>query len=392
MGQVVNLEKTFLKEMKQFLFYSQWVWPTHRKLAKNIITPRCNNCVVSAHLIPLNADGLCQICVEETRKGINHSKNNTASFSNNPSNTEYAKELESILQGHKRTNNSDHDAAVLFSGGKDSSYLIHYLKHTFPHLRLLLLTVDNTFMSPYALKNIAAMVEKFDLEHVQLRPPASICEKMFRYAFLHLNSKGCSGTVDQFDGDLIHDMGRNFAQMYRIPFLISGCSKTQVERILGLKHFESPQEDEAKKRTHVAEIPLDHIFNTDEMHYWWDGSIHENRPRVLFPFHAWDYEENYIIKKVTEWNIFPPYSQSPLLTNNQLIPLMTIVDMIQLKYCSFEGEFSEMVRRGKADPVFWRSIFEMTEYAAKTGHFVSQSVDLSLKRLNLTRKDLGIPA
>mgnify|MGYP007013250707 CR=1 FL=1 len=71
--------------------------------------------------------------------------------------------------------------------------------------------------------------------------------------------------------------------------------------------------------------------------------------------------------------------------------MMALVDMAKYGYSSFEPEFSQMVREGKADPHFWRPVFEMSEYATKTGHFVSKSVDNMLVRLNLRREDVGLP-
>jgi len=112
---------------------------------------------------------------------------------------------------------------------------------------------------------------------------------------------------------------------------------------------------------------------------------------VIYPFYAWNLAEDFIRSKVVGLELLDADMNHPLLTNNQLIPLMTMVDMAKYGYSSFEPEFSQMVRDGKADPIFWRNVFELSEYAAKSGHFVAASVDEMLERLDLTRQQLGLP-
>lgn len=368
-------------EVRNFLFYARMIWPIHRKLANQFITPRCMRCIASANLRPLNKQGLCADC-------INPALQQTAK----PSNPNITQDLNNALKSYVGQGKGDFDALVLFSGGKDSVYMVNTLLNEYPKLRLLLFTVDNTFMSPIAMNNIHLLTIKLGIDHAIYRPPSALYEKIFRYAFLHLNANGCSGTVDQFDGDLFHDIARNWAAQKKIPLVLSGCSKTQVMRILGLNHFEFSAEFEAQERTHVAGIRLKDFLDDAEMRYWWNGArIDESsRPRVIFPFYAWDLKESEIIQAVTSMGLLSK-SASPLLTNSQLVPLMAMVDMVKFGYSSFEPEFTQMIREGKSDAQLWKNIFELSEYAAKTGHLVSQSVDNVLKRLNLSRQELGLP-
>jgi len=302
-----------------------------------------------------------------------------------------AKDMQDVFQEVASCPANPFHALVLFSGGKDSTYMVSRLKWEHPLLKLLLFTVDNTFMSPIALENIKFTVEKLGLDHVVYRPPTKLYEKMYRHAFLNLNKKGCSGTVDQFDGDLFHDIARNWASRHGIPLIVSGCSRTQVQRILGFENFESPDSLEGRDRTEVAGIVLGDVFTEEEMTYWWKGSSASFKSRVIFPFYVWNPEESEIINQIQNQGLVRPEASNPLLTNSQLVPLMAMVDMVQFGYSSFEPEFSQMVRAGKADAELWKNVFELSEYAAKTGRFVSGSVDLVLKRLNLSRQQLGLP-
>jgi hypothetical protein len=379
-------EKSFLREIKSFLFYTKWVWPLHRKLIGNLVTPRCRKCILSAHCSPLDSDGVCQVCRE-------HENASETGFSSSTNETALIKQLSDLLSSYQGRSPGKYDALVLFSGGKDSCWLIHRLQTEFPSLRILLATIDNTVMSPVALKSIDRLVSKLGLDHLMIRPGEQTINKMFRYAFQHLGPNGCSGTVDQFDGDFFHDLGRLLAAQMKIPLLISGCSKTQVENILGLHHFESPREFELSTRKQVAGIELKKVFTADELKLWWDGRRYPESDvaRVIYPFYAWNPEESFVRSEVIRLGFLQAGTDNPLLTNNLLIPMMAMVDMNRSGYSSFEPEFSKMVRLGKADPKIWRNIFEMSEYAAKTGYFVSGSVDQMLKRLNLTRQDVGLP-
>jgi hypothetical protein len=376
-------ESAFANEVRRFTLYTKIFWPLHRRLVRNKITPRCTRCIVSANYAPLNGAGLCHYC----RDGISEFKKDQRDLK------QMSADLHVLLDSYQGKGNGSHDALVLFSGGKDSCYLVDDLRSRYPGLRLLLITVDNTVMSPFALKNVTRVLKKLDFSHIQVRPPESLYTKMFRHAFLHLNEKGCSGTVDQFDGDFFHDVCRNWAVRLQIPLVISGCSQTQVERILGLSHFESPRWFEESKRVEVANIRLADVFTESEMEYWWDGTRwpKDKVPRVIYPFYAWNLAEDFIRSKVIGLELLDADMNHPLLTNNQLIPLMTMVDMAKYGYSSFEPEFSQMVRDGKADPIFWRNVFELSEYAAKSGHFVAASVDEMLERLDLTRQQLGLP-
>lgn len=385
-------EAIILREMRSFLFYSQWIWPLHRWLCRSILTPRCKSCVLSSKISSLNEQGLCAHCRNPQKHPVE------ATGEDDPSAAQEIQhrlkgQLSDLLAGAQQSGQRRFDAVVLFSGGKDSVYLVHTLRKNYPKLRLVLLTVDNSFMSPFAKKNIEFLMSHLSEELVILRPSSVFIEKMFRHAFLNLNSKGCSGTVDQFDGDLLHDIGKNFAKEHKIPLVISGCSKTQVEQILGLNHFEDSLENQRRPREVVAGISLQTIFDQEEMKLWWQGAQGSETflPRMIFPFFVDPLGESLVLKKVMELGLLPPHSSSPLLTNNQLIPLMAIVDMVRFGYSSFEFEFASMARQGLADKFFWRNIFELSEYSAKTGRFISHSVDSCLERLKLHRRDLNLP-
>ncbi|MDA4120433.1 MAG: hypothetical protein OK436_07595, partial [Thaumarchaeota archaeon] len=90
--------------------------------------------------------------------------------------------LHGLLTEHQGKGAGKYDALVLYSGGKDSTLLLHKLVTEYPGLRLLALTVDNGFMSQAAVENTSSLRGKLDLDHSVFRPHGSLFGKTFRHA------------------------------------------------------------------------------------------------------------------------------------------------------------------------------------------------------------------
>jgi len=175
--------------------------------------------------------------------------------------------------------------------------------------------------------------------------------------------------------------------------MIAGLSPEQVERILGLRWFETHREVELRRRKESAGFDLSTIYSPEDLSYWWDGSRWpaDRVPRVLYPFYAWGYNEDWVRAEVVRLGLIGQGNDNPIITNNDTIPVMLAVDSSVLGYSGFEPEFAELVRDGRADRDFWLNVFESLEYLTKHGQFLPQCIDDTLGRLGLTRNDVGIP-
>src|SRR5262249_8040042 len=144
------------------------------------------------------------------------------------------------------------------------------------------------------------VLERLQTDHTVSKPKPTVYEWTFRHALTHLDEGSCYTTVDRMDGDLVFDIGRNLAAMWDIPLVIAGLSDTQVGRILGLETFETRREDERKKRVESAGFRLADVYVPEDLKYWWDGTAwpKERIPRVLYPFVAWNYDEQFIRSEV----------------------------------------------------------------------------------------------
>jgi 3'-phosphoadenosine 5'-phosphosulfate sulfotransferase (PAPS reductase)/FAD synthetase len=386
-----------MRAARLFEFYTKYLWPVHRILVRSKIAARCQKCAASEKMIPLAPSGLCQLCERSTHSIETQSVNSqtekvqTEEVQNEEAQAQ-TQALNQILKKTTGTGNSGYDALVLFSGGKDSTYLIHRIQEENPALRMLSFTIDNGFMSPVAKENIAELIPKLGIDHIFVTPQKKFYVKLFRYTITHLNSEGGSGTVDFSDGEFMLDTARRIAAEKQIPLILCGYSKYQVQNGLKLKTFESPSSRERADRVHTAGLALAEIFSPEEIKRWWHGSQwpEQHVARLLFPLYAWDLEEAEIKQKVTSWGLVSKKSYSPIVTNHQLIPLLGVVDVQKMGYSSFEIEFCRMIREGKARRSEWQSVFELLEYTSKTGLFVKPTVEKSLSDLNLTLEDVGI--
>lgn len=369
-----------IKTAKQFEGYVKNIWPIHRNFVKSKFAKRCTNCAASEKMIKLEADGLCEKCSNFKLPAVD--KNN-----------QFEKDLNKILNEHQGKGKNKYDALVLYSGGKDSTYLIRKMQMDFPKLRLLAFTLDNGFMSPVAQQNIADMLPRLNVDHLFIKPHDKFYKKLFRYAITHLNEDGGYGTVDFSDGEFLLDTARNLAAEKKIPLILCGYSKYQVQNGLKLYHFESPREREASDRVETAGMKIKDIFQEEnDLNLWWQASKHnpQDIARLLFPLYAWDLEENQIKDKVKEWGLMNNKNHSPIVTNHQLVALLGVVDVHQLGYSSFEHEFCRMIREGKAKKSDWQPVFEFLEYTSRSGMFLKSTILQSLRWLDLTLEDVQI--
>jgi len=371
-----------IAEARSFVFYAKHVWPVHRRLVRSGLKKRCSRCIVSEACSPLNDNGLCKDCSSAPlpEATVDRAIDQRAEF-------------ETALRECAGRGRGRYDALLLFSGGKDSIYMLHRVLDEFPGLRVLALTVDNGFMSPVAMEAAHQVLSHLDVDHLVFRHRSSVVKALFRHTITHLNEHGCAGTVDFSDGELLLDTARNLSARMGIPIILCGYSRYQAEGGLGVTSFESPPERERQSRTHVSGIALTDIYGDGDLSMWWHGEQwpEEQIPRMLFPHFAWDLEENFIREQVIDLGFFDTIRVDPLVTNHTLIPVLGVVDVWTLGYSSYELEFAMMIRDGRAEKGHWRNVFELIEYAAKSGRFVRRAVAEGLGRLDLTPADVGIP-
>lgn len=127
----------------------------------------CSNCVLPETFptIEFDHDGVCNYC--RSFKGEAHEEELKK---------EYREKFEKLVKDHK--GHGDYDVLMAYSGGKDSTYTLDVFKNHF-HLRVLALTFDHGFVSPYAMKNMRTVTEHLGIDHVIFKPNFDVMKKVF---------------------------------------------------------------------------------------------------------------------------------------------------------------------------------------------------------------------
>lgn len=135
----------------------------------------CTSCVypsISAAPMEFNAAGECTGCqMARVKQHIPAS--------------EWARRkdlLREILDRYRCRDGSRHDCVIAVSGGKDSYFQTHVLKHEFG-MNPLLVTYNGNNWTPVGWRNMLRMKEVFDCDHIVVQPAVNTLKKINRLAF-----------------------------------------------------------------------------------------------------------------------------------------------------------------------------------------------------------------
>ena len=90
--------------------------------------------------------------------------------------------LRDILEKYRCRDGSRHDVVIAVSGGKDSWFQTHVIKHEFG-LNPLLVTYDGNNWTEPGWRNMVRMREVFGCDHVVVRPSVEVLKKLNRLGF-----------------------------------------------------------------------------------------------------------------------------------------------------------------------------------------------------------------
>jgi hypothetical protein len=391
-----DIDQKILDDLRQFDFVAQNIWPRVRGLFKGRIAERCSQCVISSRVPYVKlTDGVCNLCHEHNKlranddetvwhkKYIEHQRN----------------ELDELLRSHQGKGRARYDALVLFSGGKDSVYMLSRLRREYPGLRVLLMTWDNGFYSKLSLERCNELAARLDLDHIVYKPRSSVYKTLYCYTLKHVEMKGSYQTVDRLDGTLNQMLGFYFAYDMNIPLVLAGVDFAQELIMQFHSYFVMPFEDMCSRTLtdrmeRRSGFKIADIFTEEDQKLFWDGTGKDpdRIPQYVLPFVAWRPDKAAILGELEREKLMPESDSSPILTNNQVLSIMTAIDIKTIGYCSFEPEFAEMIRFRENDPVYWRNAFEMAEFGARYNVILRRTVSKVLGKLGLTFQEVGLEA
>ncbi|MFI8460138.1 condensation domain-containing protein [Kitasatospora sp. NPDC085464] len=161
----------------------------------------------------LDRDGVCDLCLMHTEHG-----SEILSYFGE------IDEFTRILRERAEAAGSEYDALLLFSGGKDSTYVLHQLVRM--GLRVMTFTFDNGFISRTALENVETITKALGIEHLTMTRADQ--NRIFLRSLEQHKSvcNGCFRSLLDLSHQLAHERG--------IPSIVTGLSRGQIidERLL----------------------------------------------------------------------------------------------------------------------------------------------------------------
>ena len=298
---------------------------------------RCKRCLLPETYpnISFNEKKICNYCLGECYFGIEKNNNIQLLMRNR---TQFKNEFENYIELCK--GKSEYDCLLLFSGGKDSIYLLHILKEKYK-LNVLAFSVDNGFMNPLAKKNIRKVIKLLNVDHVFFTPGNEFFNKIYLHFLTYLDSETFCDKICGRCSEIIHGMGLIEASKRQIPMVILGNSPDQTDHYF----YEIP-----KEKITESWIPKEFKFNCSNIinyNYFWNPKKGEYIPRFLIPFHVIDYPgEKAIIKEISKLGLVKKKDLNSLKTNCYLGWLLVYLDLNRSGYTPYIKNISKNIQSG----------------------------------------------
>lgn len=171
----------------------------------------CTRCILPETWpgIRFDEEGVCNICRQ-------YEKRWSAWLADPSLQAKSRKELDRIVSWAKRKRRGKFDVLVPMSGGKDSLYVLYWLKKEYD-LSVLCYTYDNSLLNETAVENIRLAREKLEFEHTVERHPFQ--KDLIRH-FLVKTGNFCGACVIP-----VYYGTFRIVQEHGIPLVVSGFSK-----------------------------------------------------------------------------------------------------------------------------------------------------------------------
>jgi hypothetical protein len=272
-------------------------------------------------------------------------------------------EFERFVEEAKQKQGGYH-CVVCYSGGKDSTFLLHLMKREYG-LNPLAFTLDNGFISPQAIRNIARVVDNLAVDHIYFRPRSDMLKKTFREALTNPNlfSKSLLPYANQCCLSCISNVlstALKIGKEKEIPLVVIGFTPGQAADV-GIESFlktgstmffsHEVNRDDPVDFPKIIRDPLyetvgeeidDYLIKTQ---YVEEG---EKYPRVLYPYHAMvEYDEEHIYKTIEQFGWVAPRDVDACSTNCRLNTVAIISHVHMRGYHPYIAEMSCMAREGK---------------------------------------------
>lgn len=341
----------------------------------------CKKCLLPAKVEDSKIDdnGICKFCRNFSYE----------SFTNEEDlRKERETDLEKTLKESK--GQGRYDCLVPFSGGKDSTVQLYKLKVEYD-LNVLAYTTDEN-IPKIAKDNIKRTLKVLDIPYVTFRPQASFYNKLFRYLLQNQEERGAVYTISYVYAPLFEGDAIQFALRNEIPLILAGYSPGQPEPERMLYEFSRKLIEETDWLP--PGLKKSGILTDEEMSLFFNPKRYPKGtqfPRYLAPFHAWEYNQEEVIKLAVEKRLVRSKKYaSPIYSNYPINWLLMYSDLKHFGYNPYHPEFSALIREGKANRLYWKIMTPILNYMISHKLLLGKEVSKQLSLYNLRDEDLRI--
>jgi len=299
---------------------------------------RCTRCILPETFpgIKFDKDGVCQYC--RRAPGPERQAAQRASLR--------ARFEKLVSQVRDR---SGYHCLMSWSGGKDSTYTLWLLKKQYD-LRVLAFTFDNSFVSAAALKNMQAVAENLQVDHIIVKPRFDLMKQVFLASTqpgmyppraLERASGICNTCMALAKG-----IGLRMALERNIPLLAYGWSPGQIP--LASAIFRTNHQM-LRAMIKTAMIPLKKVAG-DQVSVYFPEAQHledaQECPYNVSPLAFLDYDEETAVHHIEELAWERPQDTDPNSTNCLLNSFANMAHLEQMGYHPYVMELAGLVREG----------------------------------------------
>jgi tRNA(Ile)-lysidine synthase TilS/MesJ len=298
---------------------------------------RCNNCLISETFpgIKLSDKGVCNLC-----ENFKPEKNIQLIEANR-------KKIDAIILENK--GKGVYDAIVSYSGGKDSSYTLWYLKKKHD-LNILALLIDNGFVSNQTWENARILTDRLNVDLVIFKPDSEFMHKMYKISIkeddlYELSQLTRANAICLSCITLISNITLNEAIIRKIPMIAGGYIHGQMPAAGGVlrtgdRMFQLFRE---KNRKYLA-LKIDKKINRYMPINGPSGD--REYPVIINPMLGVEYDEKKILRTISGYGWRKPSDTGLSSSNCQLNDYAIAVHYQKYKYHSYESEICMQIRKG----------------------------------------------
>lgn len=301
---------------------------------------RCVHCLLPETFpgIEFDSHGVCSLCLNSS---------NQADMVK--SRRQLKNKMDELIRSSK-DQGGQYDAVVAYSGGKDSSFLLHYLQKEYD-LKILAVTFDNGFLPEAVFENMRRVIGSLDIDHLILKPRPKILKRIFLISALEdiypmsLLQGGSSVCVSCIR--MVAKYVLQCALEKNIPLIMIGNSPGQLlrsEKEIIYKDNLFPYEMRRKLFESLAEKLSEQIyplFILEKQAY-----ATQAFPYTVNPLPLIGYDEDTIYKTIAELGWKRPEALDACSSNCQLNAFGIVKHLQRHGFHPYDFEMSLLVRQG----------------------------------------------